>query len=40
MFGGGVHKAASGAFLEGTLSDVKDRVLPIMIEKLKIALDL
>ncbi len=40
MFGGGGHKAASGAFLEGTLSDVKDRVLPIMIEKLKIALDL
>ncbi|WP_182866357.1 DHH family phosphoesterase [Rhodopirellula sp. JC639] len=34
-FGGGGHKAAAGAFQEGTLSDVKARVLPVVIEELK-----
>src|SRR6056297_159404 len=29
-FGGGGHKAAAGAFLEGTLQQVQDRVLPIV----------
>ena len=38
-FGGGGHKAAAGAFLEGTLSDVKDRVLPVVREAMKIALE-
>ncbi|TWU59383.1 NanoRNase/pAp phosphatase [Rubripirellula tenax] len=28
MFGGGGHKAASGAFVEGTLDEVQNRVLP------------
>lgn len=40
QFGGGGHKAASGAFLEGTLDDVKGRVLPVMIEALKTALSI
>lgn len=31
-FGGGGHKAAAGAFLEGTLDDVRDRVLPLVRE--------
>ncbi|MFK8114609.1 MAG: bifunctional oligoribonuclease/PAP phosphatase NrnA [Rubripirellula sp.] len=35
QFGGGGHKAASGAFLEGTLEDVKDRVLPVVREAMK-----
>lgn len=35
QFGGGGHKAAAGAFQEGTLSDVQARVLPVMIEALK-----
>ncbi|MCS7469822.1 DHH family phosphoesterase [Stieleria sp. ICT_E10.1] len=35
QFGGGGHKAAAGAFQEGTLSDVQTRVLPVMIEALK-----
>ncbi|QEF96721.1 NanoRNase/pAp phosphatase [Stieleria maiorica] len=34
-FGGGGHKAAAGAFQEGTLSDVKARVLPVVIEELQ-----
>lgn len=34
-FGGGGHKAAAGAFLEGTLEDVKNRVLPVVREALK-----
>lgn len=38
-FGGGGHKAAAGAFLEGTLSDVKDRVLPVVREAMKVALE-
>lgn len=29
-FGGGGHKAASGAFLEGTLADVQAKVLPVV----------
>lgn len=28
QFGGGGHKAAAGAFVEGTLAEVKERVLP------------
>ena len=35
QFGGGGHKAAAGAFLDGTLDDVRGRVLPVMIEALK-----
>ena len=31
QFGGGGHKAAAGAFLEGTLDEVRGRVLPVMI---------
>ncbi|TWU00761.1 DHH family phosphoesterase [Stieleria varia] len=31
QFGGGGHKAAAGAFQEGTLADVKARVLPVVI---------
>ena len=34
-FGGGGHKAAAGAFQEGTLDDVRGRVLPVVIEELK-----
>ncbi|EKJ98745.1 phosphoesterase RecJ domain protein [Rhodopirellula baltica SH28] len=38
QFGGGGHKAAAGAFLEGTLDEVQDRVLPIVREALAVAL--
>lgn len=38
QFGGGGHKAAAGAFLEGSLSDVQQRILPVMIEALKDAM--
>jgi phosphoesterase RecJ-like protein len=38
MFGGGGHKAAAGAFQEGSLQEVQQRVLPVVIEKLKAAL--
>lgn len=38
MFGGGGHKAAAGAFQEGSLEEVQARVLPVVIEKLKAAL--
>lgn len=38
LFGGGGHKVASGAFQEGTLDDVRGRVLPAVIEALKRAL--
>ncbi|WP_404310413.1 DHH family phosphoesterase [Neorhodopirellula lusitana] len=34
QFGGGGHKAAAGAFLEGTLDDVQGRVLPVVREAL------
>jgi phosphoesterase RecJ-like protein len=30
QFGGGGHKAAAGAFQEGTLAEVQDRVLPVV----------
>ena len=40
LFGGGGHKAAAGAFQEGTLKEVQERVLPVVIEKLQAALDL
>ena len=30
QFGGGGHKAAAGAFLDGSLDDVRERVLPIV----------
>ena len=32
QFGGGGHKAAAGAFVEGTLDDVQDRVLTVVRE--------
>ncbi len=35
QFGGGGHKAAAGAFQEGTLADVKSRVLPVVIAALE-----
>ena len=38
QFGGGGHKAAAGAFLEGTLDDVQGRVLPVVREALAAAL--
>ncbi|SMP51056.1 phosphoesterase RecJ domain-containing protein [Neorhodopirellula lusitana] len=38
QFGGGGHKAAAGAFLEGTLDDVQGRVLPVVREALAKAL--
>ena len=37
-FGGGGHKAAAGAFLEGTLDDVRGRVLPVVIAAVEKAL--
>ena len=40
MFGGGGHKAAAGAFQEGSLEEVQARVLPVVIEKLQAALAL
>ncbi len=39
-FGGGGHKAASGAFQEGTLQEVQERVLAVVREAMKKALDL
>lgn len=38
QFGGGGHKAAAGAFQEGTLQEVQDRVLPVVREAMKTAL--
>lgn len=38
QFGGGGHKAASGAFLEGTLDEVRGKVLPVVIEAVKKAI--
>ncbi len=38
QFGGGGHKAAAGAFVEGTLEEVKERVLPVVRDALKQAL--
>ena len=38
QFGGGGHKAAAGAFLEGTLDEVKGRVLPVVREAMSAAL--
>ena len=38
-FGGGGHKAAAGAFQEGTLDDVRERVLKVVREAMKKALD-
>ncbi len=32
QFGGGGHKAAAGAFLEGSLEEVRERVLPVVRE--------
>jgi bifunctional oligoribonuclease and PAP phosphatase NrnA len=34
QFGGGGHKAAAGAFLEGSLAEVQERVLPIIRQAL------
>lgn len=38
QFGGGGHKAAAGAFQEGTLEDVQQRVLPVVREAMAKAL--
>lgn len=38
QFGGGGHKAAAGAFQEGTLEEVQQRVLPVVREALQRAL--
>jgi len=38
QFGGGGHKAAAGAFLEGTLDDIRGRVLAVMKAELEKAL--
>jgi phosphoesterase RecJ-like protein len=38
QFGGGGHKAAAGAFLDGTLEEVQGRVLPVVREAMKEAL--
>ena len=38
QFGGGGHKAAAGAFQEGTLEEVQERVLPVVREAMKKAL--
>lgn len=38
QFNGGGHKAAAGAFLEGSLDDVQSRVLPVVREALRRAL--
>ncbi len=35
QFGGGGHKAAAGAFLDGTLKEIQDRVLPVVREAMK-----
>ena len=35
QFGGGGHKAAAGAFIEGTLDEVRGRVLPAMLDAMK-----
>ena len=37
-FGGGGHKAAAGAFVEGNLDEVQDRVLPIVRDAMRVAL--
>lgn len=34
-FGGGGHKAAAGAFVEGDLQEVRERVLPVVREELR-----
>ena len=38
QFNGGGHKAAAGAFQEGTLDDVRGRVLPVVIAAVKEAM--
>ena len=38
QFNGGGHKAAAGAFQEGTLDDVRGRVLPVVIEAVEKAM--
>lgn len=40
QFGGGGHKAAAGAFQEGTLEEVQQRVLPVVIESMRTALSM
>ncbi|MCA9192755.1 MAG: bifunctional oligoribonuclease/PAP phosphatase NrnA [Planctomycetales bacterium] len=37
-FGGGGHKAAAGAFVQGTLKEVQAQVLPVVREAMQIAL--
>ena len=38
QFGGGGHKAAAGAFVEGTLDEVQGRVLPVVRQAMRVAL--
>ena len=40
QFGGGGHKAAAGAFQDGTLDDVQERVLKVVREELRACLQL
>ncbi|QDV11012.1 NanoRNase/pAp phosphatase [Rosistilla oblonga] len=35
VFGGGGHKAAAGAFIEGNIETVKEKVLPVVMEMMK-----
>jgi phosphoesterase RecJ-like protein len=39
QFGGGGHKAAAGAFVEGTLNEVQNRVLPVVREAMHAAIE-
>jgi phosphoesterase RecJ-like protein len=39
QFGGGGHKAAAGAFIDGTVDDVRDKVLPVVIDAVRKALE-
>ncbi|WP_068142687.1 DHH family phosphoesterase [Roseimaritima ulvae] len=39
QFNGGGHKAAAGAFVEGSLKEVQDKVLPVVRERLQAALN-
>ncbi|QDV65488.1 MULTISPECIES: DHH family phosphoesterase [Crateriforma] len=40
QFGGGGHKAAAGAFVEGTLAEAQERVLPVVRQAMQKALGL
>lgn len=38
QFGGGGHKAAAGAFLEGTFDEVREKILAVVREQLRLSL--